>query len=192
MRGVSFPCFFMVSTRTRLVRFPFCFFLSAGLLATACSERKKPEEKPARPSPPATITTTVPGGATLAISYSRPSAKERKVFGGLVPYGQVWRTGANEATTFEVNQPVTVQGQPLPAGKYALFTIPTEKEWTIIFNKTANQWGAYEYQEAEDALRVKAPATSRPTALEKFVITANKTGTVTLAWEKTQVSFQVK
>ncbi|MCA8830352.1 DUF2911 domain-containing protein [Hymenobacter pini] len=158
----------------------------------ACSEPDKPARKIDRPSPPAQVAATLPSGTRLQISYSRPSAKDRTVFGGLVPYGQVWRTGANEATTFEVNQPVTVQGQPLPAGKYALFTIPTQKEWTIIFNKTPNQWGAYEYQEADDILRVKAKPTTVAAPLERFTITTHKAGQVTLAWEKTQVQFVVK
>ncbi|RPD45855.1 DUF2911 domain-containing protein [Hymenobacter sediminis] len=170
-----------------------CFLLTLLLLvvAAACTQKKNPDEKPARPSPAAVVTATT-GRATFRISYSRPSAKERKIFGGLVPYGQVWRTGANEATTFSVDQDVTVQGKPLPAGKYALFTIPGPKEWTIIFNKTPNQWGAYEYQEADDVLRVKATPTTAFQSLEQFLITADKSGRVTLAWENTQVSFQVK
>jgi Protein of unknown function (DUF2911) len=182
----------MPATRTLAAR---CSFLTLGvsLCCSSCSSKSdKPERAVHRPSPPAQVTATLPSGATLRISYSRPSAKDRTVFGGLVPYGQVWRTGANEATTFEVSQPVTVQGQPLPAGKYALFTIPTTKEWTIIFNKTAKQWGAYEYQATDDVLRVPATPTATPAPLEQFTITANKTGQVTLAWEKTQVSFVVK
>ncbi|MBX0289587.1 DUF2911 domain-containing protein [Hymenobacter sp. HSC-4F20] len=159
--------------------------------AAACSPKKDPEEKPGRPSPPAVVTGGA-GRATFTIHYSQPSAKERKIFGGLVPYGQVWRTGANEATTFSVNQDVTVQGQPLPAGKYALFTIPNQKEWTIIFNRNPNQWGAYEYQPADDVLRVKATPAATPHTLEQFRITADKGGQVTLGWEDTQVSFQVK
>ncbi|RSK33165.1 DUF2911 domain-containing protein [Hymenobacter metallilatus] len=180
----------MPATRTLFVRF--LLPLPILLHLTACSDQKKPEQKPARPSPPATVAAALPGGGQLVISYSQPSAKERKVFGGLVPYGQVWRTGANEATTFQVSRNVTVQGQALPAGKYALFTIPQEKEWTIIFNKTAKQWGAYEYQEADDVLRVKATPSRAATPLERFTITADKAGRVTLAWEKTQVAFAVR
>ncbi|WP_426492062.1 DUF2911 domain-containing protein [Hymenobacter sp. 102] len=182
----------MPATRTLAARFS---FLTLGVLlcCSSCSSKSDRSERAVnRPSPPAQVVATTPSGATLRISYSRPSAKDRTVFGGLVPYGQVWRTGANEATTFEVSQPVRVQGQPLPAGKYALFTIPTKKEWTIIFNKTAKQWGAYEYQAADDVLRVPAPATAIPAPLEQFTITASKAGQVTLAWEKTQVQFEVK
>lgn len=167
-----------------------CFLLTLPM-AAACTQEKNPDEKPARPSPPAVVTGGS-GAATFTIRYSRPSAKGRKIFGGLVPYGQVWRTGANEATTFSVNQNVTVQGQPLPAGKYALFTIPDAQQWTIIFNRTPNQWGAYEYQEADDVLRVKATPAATPRTLEQFLVTADKTGRVTLGWENTQVSFVVK
>lgn len=157
----------------------------------ACSPEKDPAEKPVRPSPPAVVTGAA-GATEFTIRYSRPSMKGRKVFGGLVPYGQVWRTGANEATTFTVQQPVRVQGQPLPAGTYSLFTIPAPKEWTIIFNRTPNQWGAYEYQPTDDVLRVKATPAPTTRTLEQFLITADKAGQVTLGWEDTQVSFQVK
>ncbi|MFD2787419.1 DUF2911 domain-containing protein [Hymenobacter rubripertinctus] len=175
------------------MRFSLLLLLALGFQLSACSEQAPPaEERAARPSPPATVSTTVPGGAHLTIRYSRPSAKDRKVFGGLVPYGQVWRTGANEATTFAVDRAVTVQGQPLPAGKYALFTIPTEKEWTIIFNNTATQWGAYEYQAAQDTLRVQARPTARTPRLEQFTISASPTGQVLMAWENTQVAFEVQ
>jgi hypothetical protein len=90
----------------------------------------------------------------LIIDYGSPSVRGRKIWGELVPYGQVWRAGANEATTFSTSQPVMVEGKALPAGKYALFMIPGEKNWTIIFNKQAEQWGAYKYDEKQDALRV--------------------------------------
>ncbi|GAB2784999.1 hypothetical protein HNQ93_002516 [Hymenobacter luteus] len=170
-----------------------CFLLTLLLLVVvaACTREKNPDEKPARPSPPAVVTGGR-GAATFTIRYSQPSAKGRKIFGGLVPYGQVWRTGANEATTFSVNQNVTVQGRPLPAGTYALFTIPGAQQWTVIFNRTPNQWGAYEYQEADDVLRVKATPAATPQTLEQFLITADQAGRVTLAWENTQVSFVVK
>ncbi|SDY66730.1 DUF2911 domain-containing protein [Hymenobacter psychrophilus] len=161
---------------------------------TSCSEPDSPAttEKAARPSPAATVSATVAGGATFAIRYSRPSANERKVMGGLVPYGQVWRTGANEATTFTVDKPVRVQGRPLPAGKYALFTIPQAKEWTIIFNSQPNQWGAYEYEPTRDTLRVPAPVSTLPQRLEQFTITADKSGEVNIGWENTQATFKVE
>ncbi len=92
----------------------------------------------------------------LKISYSAPSVRGRKIWGYLVPYEKVWRTGANEASVFYTSKPLIVEGDTLPAGRYSFFTIPGEKEWTLIFNKKWNQWGAYEYDEDKDALRVKA------------------------------------
>lgn len=151
---------------------------------------KAPEDKSKRPSPPAKVSTTV-GGATVTIDYSRPSVKGRKIFGGLEPYGKVWRTGANEATTFQVSKDVKIEGQTLPAGKYGLFTIPGETEWTIIFNKTAEQWGAFKYDEKQDALRVKVKPKKTPQLTETFVINLDKTGKVFMMWENTEVDFTV-
>jgi hypothetical protein len=143
------------------------------------------------PSPPAKATATV-DGATVTVNYHQPAVKGRNVWAGdLAPYGKVWRTGANDATTFEVSKDVTINGKALKAGKYALFTIPGEKEWTIIFNKTSKQWGAYGYKEADDALRVTAkPEANEMT--ERFTIKAENSGLVTLAWDKVKVPFTVK
>src|SRR6187549_2507951 len=100
-------------------------FMSSAIWAQA--------DKSKRPSPPGTATGKV-NGATITINYSSPSVKGRKIWGDLVPYGQTWRAGANEATTFETDKEIMVEGKSLPAGKYAFFTIPGEKEWVIIFN----------------------------------------------------------
>ena len=116
-------------------------------------------EKKAAASPPAKAMGKI-GAATINISYSQPAVKGRKVWGELVPMGQVWRTGANNATVFETDKDIKVEGQALKAGKYALFTIPNEKEWTIIFNKKSDQWGAYNYSDKDDALRVKVKSRS--------------------------------
>ena len=93
-------------------------------------------------------------GAVFTINYGSPAVKGRAIWGRLVPYGQVWRAGANEATRFRISKPIKIQGKFLVAGEYGLFAIPGEKQWTIIFNKVADQWGAYEYSSKEDALRV--------------------------------------
>jgi len=151
---------------------------------------KAPEDKSKRPSPPAKVTANV-GGATVTIDYSRPSMKGRKIFGGLEPYDKVWRTGANEATTFEASKDVKIEGQALPAGKYALFTIPGENEWTIIFNKTASQWGAFKYDASQDALRVKVKPKKLAQPTETFTINLDKAGKVAMMWENTQVDFTV-
>jgi hypothetical protein len=141
----------------------------------------------ARQSPAATTTATV-NGKTITINYSQPSVKGRKIWGGLVPYGEVWRTGANESTSFETSADLTIQGKTLPKGKYALFTIPGEKSWTIIFNKSI-AWGSYSYKESEDVLRVTATPESAD-AHEQFTIQASDKGLVSLLWDKLKVSFQ--
>lgn len=146
------------------------------------------KEKPL--SPKETVSGTI-GGAKTTIVYCRPSARGRKMLGGKEPYGTVWRTGANEATTIEFSKPVKVEGKDLAAGKYSLFTIPGETEWTIIFNKVAEQWGAYDYKESEDVLRVKVPATKTTEFVETFTITPEK-DQISLKWENTAVAFKVK
>jgi hypothetical protein len=155
---------------------------------------KMPEDKSKRPSPPAVVKTTV-RGTDVTIDYSRPSLKGRAVYGEkspLAPVGEVWRTGANEATTFTVSKDVKIEGQTLPAGTYGLFTIPGATEWTIIFNKTAKQWGSYEYKAADDVLRVKVKPKTVATPAEQFTITADKSGKVALLWGKTEAAFMVK
>lgn len=149
------------------------------------------DDKSQRASPPAEASATV-GNTEVIIDYSQPAVKGREIFGALVPYGEVWRTGANEATTFEVDKDVLVEGQPLPAGKYALFTIPGEEEWALIFNKTADQWGAYEYEQAQDVLRVNVEPKKVPEEAELLSFDVDESGEVSLQWADTKVSFQVE
>ncbi len=149
------------------------------------------KDKSDRPSPPDQVTEKV-GDATITIDYSRPSKRGREVYGSLIRYGKVWRTGANESTWIEISKNVKVQGQTLTAGKYGLFTIPGEDEWTIIFNKIWNDWGAYNYKESKDVLRVKAKSKGVDEATEKFTIDIAKNGTVSLLWDKTKVDFIIQ
>ena len=125
-----------------------------------------------RASPNAAVSQTI-GTTRVDVQYGRPGVRGRALFtdgSELAPTGQVWRTGANEATTLTVSDDVTVEGQPLPAGTYALFTIPGDEAWTVILNRTAQQWGAFRYDEAEDQLRVTVtPATGAP-MMEQFQI----------------------
>src|ERR1700739_404243 len=93
------------------------------------------------------------GLGKITLTYSRPNIRGRKIFGGLVPYGEVWRLGANSATIIKFSDDVTIEGNKVPAGEYGMFAIPTQGDWTIILNKTAHQWGAYEYKQADDFLR---------------------------------------
>ncbi len=128
-------------------------------------------------------------GVKVTIDYHQPSAKGRKMLGGINPYGEVWRTGANASTSIEFNENVKIEGQPLPKGKYALFSIPGENEWTIIINKTIGM-GAYGYKEGDDVLRVKVKPGKAASFVETFNIAVEKNNVV-LKWENTQVAFKV-
>jgi hypothetical protein len=149
------------------------------------------EDKSQRPSPPAKVSENV-GTTTIIIDYSQPSVKGREIWGGLVPYGKIWRTGANEATTFEVNTDVKIEGKALKAGKYGLFTIPDSKEWTIVFNSVPDQWGAFQYDESKDVLRVKVKPQQVDQNMEKMTFNISGDGIVTLMWEKLKVGFKVE
>jgi hypothetical protein len=120
------------------------------------------------------------------VIYSRPGKNDREVFGKLIPYGKVWRTGANEATEIKFYQDVELAGKKVKEGTYSLFTIPGEKEWTIILNSDMDYWGAYSYNPKNDVLRVTAPATQISTPVENFTIQFDK-GVMKLVWDKTLV-----
>lgn len=160
------------------------------LTITENKDGKAPEDKSKRPSPPARLEAKV-GDLGVVIDYSQPAVKGRNIFGEIVPYGEVWRTGANEATTITFDKDAMVEGQKLLAGTYALFTIPNEKEWIIIFNKKANQWGAFEYKEEEDALRVTIKPIQEKEVTERVTFSMTEAGQVTIQWDKTKVSFQL-
>ena len=140
-------------------------------------------------SPPATATGKI-GDATITINYSSPAVKGRTIWGELVPYGEVWRAGANEATTVTTSKDVMVEGQKLPAGTYSFYAIPGEEEWTLIFNKTAKQWGT-QYDEKQDALRVKAKPRQAASMSERLVYDVTKDGLV-LRWENLEVPMKVQ
>ena len=165
-------------------------FALSAFISNAQHDMSK--DKATMPSPPASTMAAVASGANLTINYSQPAVKGRSVWAGsMAPYGKVWRTGANDATTFETSKDVMINGKSLKAGKYSLFSIPGEKEWTIIFNKTAKQWGAYSYKEADDALRVTAKSETNDMT-ERFTIKAENSGMVTMMWDKVKVGFMVK
>lgn len=146
-------------------------------------------------SPEDTIT-FVQDSLTINVSYNRPFKKGRQIFGGLVPYGKVWRTGANEATIFQTNKAIKFDSQVLKAGKYTLWTIPGEDTWTIIFNSEYGQWGINYDGEAnrdaaKDVLSVKANAVKQNREFEEFTISFEKTGEdaeMVLIWDKTLVA----
>lgn len=148
------------------------------------------QDKSKRPSPPAMVSQTLKSGAVISIDYSQPSVKGRSME-TLTPAGKVWRTGANEATVFETSKDVKIEGKTLPAGKYSVYSIPGEKEWTLIFNKTWNQWGTI-YKAEQDALRVNVKPGKTDKFTEKMTFTIDKKGKVSLAWADTQVDFKVE
>ncbi|MFN2532066.1 MAG: DUF2911 domain-containing protein [Pyrinomonadaceae bacterium] len=189
-------------------------------LTTAAVAQQPPTIRLPRPSQKASVMQTI-GVTDLTITYSRPGVKGRKIWGDptaeqtatkgeatlddqnirpkdavIVPYGHVWRTGANEATMFEVTDDVLINGQKLPAGKYSLHTIPNKDEWTIVFNGTANQWGSFNYDPAKDTLRIKAKpqwVNDNQEWLEFSIpaVTANS-AQVVIRWEKVAVPFTVE
>lgn len=147
-----------------------------------------------RTSPRASVMESV-AGSEIRIDYGRPGVKERKIWGGLVPNGRVWRAGANEATTFAFNRDVRIAGHALPAGTYTFFAIPGDAEWTLIFNRVPRQWGAFNYNPAFDALRFAVkPADAGHEEFLRYDIAPDGTNAamVALSWEKKRVAFRVE
>lgn len=172
--------------------FPLAIFL-AVLFSTASIAQDKEE---VRISPKAEVEQTV-GFTKITIDYSRPGVKGRKIWGGLVPYDVVWRAGANEATKITFATDVKINGKKLKAGSYSFFTIPTPKNWTIIFNKVADQWGAFEYNDTEDALRIVVTPETDDNCWQEwlaytFTKTSDNTAVIRLVWEKLKVPFTVE
>ncbi|MEO0560320.1 MAG: DUF2911 domain-containing protein [Bacteroidota bacterium] len=174
------------------MRILFAALLLAFVASPTLAQERANDE--ARPSPNATVSQTI--GTTIAtVGYSRPSVRDRDIFGGLVPYGETWRTGANEATTISLSGDVMVEGEMLPAGTYALFTVPTADSWTIIFNNTAEQWGAFNHDPSQDALRVTVePMTNAPMQEQFEIRFANITedsATMILHWDTVGAPVQI-
>ena len=160
----------------------FTFLMAVILMSfTACAQGNR--------SSPATTATGKAGGADITINYSSPSVKGRTVWGELVPYGKVWRAGANEATTFETTKDITVEGKQLPAGKYSLFAVPGQNEWQIIFNSQTGQWGT-QHDAAKNVITVNVkPRTS--TMSERLVYDVTGNG-FSLRWDKLEVPASIK
>jgi hypothetical protein len=144
-----------------------------------------------KPKSPAEKVTGMINGAKIEINYGSPSVRGRKIWGELVPFGEVWRAGANDATTFETDKTLTIEGLILPAGKYSFFIIPNKEECIVIFNKEAKQWGAYKYNDKADQLRVKVKQQLADSFTEKLTYTINATD-VELSWENWIIGFSAK
>jgi hypothetical protein len=170
-------------------------FLAALFLITGFSF-KATAQVPGLPNPSATQTISQEIGlGNVIVTYSRPGVKDRKIYGGLVPYGIVWRTGANTATEITFSEDVKLDGHDVPAGSYSLFTIPDKEEWTIIINKKIKDWGAYTYDEKNDQLRFKVKTVRLADKQESFTILfTNSTSTsadLRIVWDHTAVATKV-
>lgn len=176
------------------MRTMFLLLATFALPLVASSATAQSQIKPPQASPAAKVSLAV-GPATVEIVYHRPGVKGRAIWGGVVPYGEVWRAGANEATTIQFSDAVKVDGHDVPAGTYSFFVLPTEKSWTLILNKTAVQWGAFAYAASDDLLRFEVKPTAAPmTEWMRYTIEpkAENSAVVQLAWEKLAVEFTIE
>ena len=174
------------------------FILFCSVLLLSMAVLTKPglaqKDKSQRPSPPAKAECKFANGKSVSIDYSSPRMKGRKIYGGLVPYGQVWRTGANEATTFVTNTDLIVGGTRVPAGSYTIFTIPNSDKWTLIISKKTGEWGIPYPGEGDDLARVDMKVSALPSPVENFTIgfdQAGSSGTLHLDWETARASVAI-
>ena len=141
-------------------------------------------------SPPKELSDSF-NGNNITINYNAPSVKDREIWGGLVPYNQVWRTGANTATKITLAKDTKIEGQALAAGTYSVFTIPTETSWTVSFNTVSDQWGAYDYSEAKDALRVEVTPVKVEEKTEQMTFVKADESSIHLLWENLAVPIRI-
>jgi len=167
---------------------------AAVLVLALCVLSSAQQDKSKRPSPPAQAQCKLSDGKTITVDYSSPRMKGRKIFGGLVPFGEVWRTGANDATTFVTTANVSIEGKDVPAGSYTIFTVPEQDKWTLIVNKQTGEWGVPYKYEANELARLPMQASKTSSPVENFTISFNQSGsacTLQMSWENTQASVQV-
>ena len=164
------------------------------LIATMAMAQQPPQDKSKRASPHDAVEVTVKG-KKITIDYGRPYLKGRKVGQELAPYGKVWRTGADEATALNTEIDLNIGGAKVPAGKYTLYTLPSEGTWKLIINKQTGQWGT-KYDESQDLARIDMKKTALPQSVEQFTISFDKKNenmaNLNLDWENTRVSVEVK
>jgi hypothetical protein len=152
------------------------------------------QDKSKRPSPPVQAKWDLGGGKAVTIDYSSPRAKGRKIYGELVPFGQVWRTGANEATTLVTPVDLTIGGTTVPAGSYTIFTVPNKDKWSLVISKKTGEWGTDYPGQANDLARVDMKASALPSPVENFTIAFEKAGSganLNIDWESTRASVAV-
>lgn len=180
----------------RLLIISIAFVFASSLFLTDSLQAQERGGEEARVSPDAAVSQTI-GLTEVSVTYGRPGVNNRDIFSseGLVPFDEVWRTGANEATTITFSNDVRVEGEDLEAGIYGLFTIPSEDHWTIIFNRIANQWGAYDYEESEDVLRVDVnPEESHfvDQLMIYFEEISENSGDLVIHWDRTKVPVTIE
>ena len=167
------------------------FFLAVGSLLLLCGITWQLTAQQKRVSPHEQASISI-GGKKITIDYGRPYMRGRKIMGGLVPYGEVWRTGADEATKLTTEADLEIAGLKVPKGSYGLFTLPSEKGWKLVVNKVADQWGAFKYDQGQDFGRVDTTMKMAGAPLEQLTISFSQAGqnqgTLTMAWETTVVS----
>jgi hypothetical protein len=165
----------------------------AALFLTAFAVAAQ-QDKSKRPSPPAKATWDLGGGKSVTIDYSSPRAKGRKIYGELVPFGQVWRTGANEATALVTPVDLNIGGTTVPAGSYTIFTVPNKDKWTLIISKKTGEWGTDYPGQSNDLARIDMKASTLPSPVENFTISFEKAGNganLNIDWETTRASVMV-
>jgi len=177
-----------------MIRLRNCAVVFAAI--AVCSVLTCAQDKSKRPSPPGSAECKFADGKTVHIDYSRPSVKGRKIYGGLVPYDKEWRTGANEATTFVANTNLEVGGTKVPAGNYTLFTVPSQKQWTLIISKKTGEWGIPYPGKSEDQARVPMRSEELSSPVEQFTISFERTApeacTLRMDWETTRAEVNVR
>jgi len=176
-------------------------FFVVAILVTLALALNAQQDKSKRPSPPGQASVTFADGKKITIDYSRPKINDpktgqpRKIFGSLVPYGEVWRTGANEATSFVTDADLMVGSAHVPAGHYTLYTLPGENGWKLIISKKTGQWGTPYPGEADDLARVDMKVEKLASPVDPFTVTLDKTGdkaaVLKLQWETTQASVDI-
>jgi len=169
----------------------FKLFAVTGLILTAFTASAQQPAKKAPASPADTVKGTTKGGVAIEVAYSQPAVKGRSIGNDIAPYGKVWRTGANNATTITLSKDIKVEGKALAAGQYAIYSIPGEKEWVIIFNKGVKNWGT-KYEESEDVLRVTVKTGKTKEFVERFKFAVEPAGKVSFSWGDKLVAFAVK
>lgn len=163
-----------------------------GYFAPSANAQSLPEPRQS----PLGVARAMMGDTYIKVIYGRPSVRDREIFGSLVPFGEVWRTGANEATEIILTDDITIEGQNLEAGMYSVFTIPERDTWTVIFNRQLGQWGSYSYDKNHDAIRISVPVNRTSNKTEMFTISFEKDedeteGHLVMQWENSKIQLHI-